>query len=39
MREASAAWLKKEKVLCIAALCALATMFFVPPGGNICWRA
>ena len=31
MREKLSAWLKKEKVLCIAALCALATMPFIPP--------
>ena len=27
-------WMKKEKVLCIAALCALLTMVFVPPDGS-----
>ncbi len=26
-------WLKQEKVLCIAAVCTLITMFFVPPDG------
>lgn len=26
-------WLRREKILCIAALCAVVTMFFVPPDG------
>lgn len=27
-------WIRKEKILCIAAVCAAATMFFVPPDGE-----
>ena len=33
MREKIKAFIKKETVLCIAALCAIATMFLVPPDG------
>ena len=33
MREKIKAFVKKETVLCIAALCAVATMFLVPPDG------
>ena len=34
MREKIKAFIKKETVLCIAALCAIATMFLVPPDGE-----
>ena len=34
MREKIKAFIKKETVLCIAALCAVATMFLVPPDGE-----
>lgn len=34
MREKIKEFIKKETVLCIAALCAIATMFLVPPDGE-----
>ena len=34
MREKIREFIKKETVLCIAALCAIATMFLVPPDGE-----
>ena len=42
MKEKIKAFIKKETVLCIAALCAAATMFLIPPDGEylhyIDWR-